>query len=99
MTIAALPPEFCTCLRAASPPPFDITSCFFFDGPYVPPGNDAACQQCVGLLWLRDACAEHLAAGGQRMDIRSFRQQLGGTNAFVERVKSVARWTVGWSNI
>lgn len=99
MTIGALPPEFNICLRAASPPPFDITRWFLFDGPYVPPANDAACRECVALVWLKETYRADVAAGGQRMDIRSFREQMVGDNAFTARVKSVARWTAGYSNI
>src|SRR5689334_21379636 len=95
----ALPREFVLCLRAASPPPFDITRCFLFDGPVVPPANDAACRACVGLVWLKDMYRAYVAAGGPRMDIRSFREQMVGDNQFTARVKSVARWTVGYSNI
>jgi len=95
----APPREFCLCLRADSPPAFDITQCFFFRGPYVPPANDGACRHCVGLIWLKETYRAHVAAGGPRMDIRSFREQMVGDNQFTARVKSVARWTVGYSNI
>jgi hypothetical protein len=69
---------FTQCYRAASPPAFDTTNCFFFGGPYVPPGeSDPACRACPGWIYLRQAYADHVAAGGERMDIRSFRQRIG----------------------
>jgi len=102
MTTGALPPEFNVCLRAASPPPFPIARCFFFrddHSGYIPPGaSDAACAACVGWRWLRDTYAQHVAGGGERMGLRAFRH-LMGDNAFTARVKNVARWTTGYSNI
>ena len=95
----APPREFCVCLRCDSPPAFAIQQCFWFSGPYVPPANDAACRECVGLQWLKDMYRAHVAAGGQRMDIRSFREQMVGDNQFTTRVKNVARWTTGYSNV
>jgi hypothetical protein len=87
----ALPMAFDECYRSQSPPPFDILRCFFFGGAYVPPGDsDPACKACPGWIFLRKAYAEHVAAGGERMDIRAFRQRLGD-NDFTGRVKQ-SQW-------
>lgn len=86
--LLVFPGEFDTCLRSASPPPFDAGRCFLIagaSGPYIPPGDsDACCAACVGWDWFRAARAED-AANGIHLDIRSYRA-LVLDNAFTRRV-------------
>jgi hypothetical protein len=93
-----LPADFDRCLRCDSPPPMDLRECFFFCdvGGRVPPGNsDPCCKVCPAWVELRLMYQAHVAAGGERMDIRSFKQQHVGDNAFVRRVKAIGRWSSG----
>jgi hypothetical protein len=91
-----MPLEFVRCWRAASPPQFNVADCFLFGGHYVPPGNaDPCCRECIGWIFLREAYALHVLAGGDRLPISEFYRRHVIGNPFTERVKETAK-SLAW---
>ncbi|MGE3511921.1 MAG: hypothetical protein AB7N65_23915 [Vicinamibacterales bacterium] len=90
----ALPESFNRCDRAMNIAGFEPTRCFLVAkgaAGYMPPGNsDPVCRECSGWKFLRQAYADHVAAGGERMSLRTFRSRLLD-NEFVGRARQ-ATW-------
>jgi hypothetical protein len=87
----ALPMAFNNCYRAASLPAFSPLTCFLVgaEGHYIPPGtSDPSCAACAGWQWARPAYKEYAErAGGDRVDLRTWRRRFVQDNEFTGRCK------------